>query len=95
MGNIDGCAEQYRCVTAIYLLSIFSHAYNIIIDCGVGAPGHGRELFYGLNATNKRFIFMLITTLPLLGTAAYESQMVIHTSTANTDIILTRGFQGG
>ena len=33
---IDGCAEQYRCAIALYLLSTFSYAYNLIIDSGVG-----------------------------------------------------------
>ena len=40
--NNDGCAEQYRCATELYLLSMLAHAYNIIIDHGVGAPGHQR-----------------------------------------------------
>ena len=53
--NIDGCEEQYRCVTALYLLSMLEHAHNIIIDCGSGSPGHGREVVDGLNATNFPF----------------------------------------
>ena len=32
LDNIDGCYEQYRCDTALYLLSILAHTYNIIID---------------------------------------------------------------
>ena len=40
--NIDGCAEKYRYATVIYLLSMPSHEYNIIIDRGVGALGHVR-----------------------------------------------------
>ena len=54
LGNTDGYAEQYCCATAVYLLSMLAHSYNIIIYCGVGAPGHGREVFYGLNTTNKK-----------------------------------------
>ena len=34
-----------------------------------------------------------MTTVQLTGAAAYDSQMVIHTSTANLDIILAREFQ--
>ena len=33
--NTDGCAENYRCDTALYLLSILSQAFNITIDCGL------------------------------------------------------------
>ena len=54
--NTDGCAEQYKCTTALYLLSILSHAYNIVIDSGVGAPGHGKDIVDGLNAADKRFL---------------------------------------
>ena len=46
---MDGCAEQYHCTTALYLLPMLAHTYNIIIDCGVGALGHGREFVDGLN----------------------------------------------
>ena len=58
--NNDGCAEKYCCTTALYLLSMFVHTYNKIIDCDVGAPGHGIEVVDGLNDTNKRFILMVI-----------------------------------
>ena len=47
--NTDGCAEQYICATAIYSLSMLYHAYNIVIDCGVGAPVHGKYVVDGLN----------------------------------------------
>ena len=50
--NTDGFSEQYHCTTTIYLLSMLAHAYNIMIYCGVGAPGHGREVVDGLDATN-------------------------------------------
>ena len=47
------------------------YAYNIIIDCGVGEPGHGRENVDGLNATNKSFLSMLIKTVQLTGAEDY------------------------
>ena len=49
-GNTDGCAEQYRCATALYLLSMLAHAYNTITDRGGGSPGHGIEPVDGFNA---------------------------------------------
>ena len=36
---------------------------------------------------------MFMTTLQITGAEAYESQMEMHTSTSNTYISLTRGFQ--
>ena len=40
--NTDGCAEQYICASALYLISVMSHCYSIIIDRGISAPGHGK-----------------------------------------------------
>ena len=72
-GNTDDCAEQYRCKNALYLLSMLADAYNIIIDCGVGAPRRGREVVDGLNATYKMFISMLTKNAQLAGAVAYGS----------------------
>ena len=91
--NTDGCVEQYCCETSLYLLSMLTNAYNIIIYRSVGAPGHGIEVIGCLNATNKIFFSMLMKTLHLPGAAAYESQMEMHNSTINTDISLAREFQ--
>ena len=90
MVNNDVCVEQYRCATVLYLLSIFTHSYNIIMDCGVGSLVHVREVGGGLNATDKRFLLVLITTVQLPGTVDHDSQMTMYTSTANTYISLAR-----
>ena len=86
--NTDGCTNQYRCATVLYLLLVLAHAYNIIIYHGAGSPGHIREVFYDLNYTNKWFLSMLMTTLKLPSAANDDTQMVMHTSTVNTEIIL-------
>ena len=69
--NTDGCTEKYFYATALYLLSMLAHAYNIKIDCGVGAPRHRREVVDGFNATDNVFLSMLITNVQLNGVAAY------------------------
>ena len=70
--NKDGCTKQYRYATALYLLSMLAHAYNIIIDCVVEKLGHGREVFDGLNATDKLFLLMLMKTVQLPGAQHIE-----------------------
>ena len=40
--NTDGCAEQYRCASALYLMSVMSQCYSIIIDQWIIAPGDGK-----------------------------------------------------
>ena len=54
--NTGGCADKYRCATALYLSLIFSHAYNILIDCGVESLGNDKDVVVGLNTTDKRSI---------------------------------------
>ena len=36
---------------------MLSKSFNITIDSGVSAQGHGKEVVHGLNATEKWFIF--------------------------------------
>ena len=52
----DGCGKQYRCGTAIYLLTVLASQYGIVIDRDIGDPGHGKDLVDGLNSTEKCFI---------------------------------------
>ena len=54
--NTDGCAEQYRCASALYLMSVMLQTYSIIIDRGISARGHGKEVVDGINAVDKRYI---------------------------------------
>jgi hypothetical protein len=54
--NIDGCAKQYNCATAVHLLSMLSVKHNITIKQAVAAPGHGKDLIDGLNAVDKMFL---------------------------------------
>ena len=74
-------------------MSMLSHAYNTIIDRSVGEPRHGREFVGDLNATDKRSLSMLMTKLKLPGTAEYDSNIAMYTSTLNIDIIIARQFQ--
>ena len=78
---------------SLYLLSKFSHAYNLVIDRGGVAPGHGKYVVYCFNATDKRFLTVLVKTVQLPGTATNDSQMFIHAAMNNTDISLARVFQ--
>ena len=55
MGNADGCAEKYSCASALYLMSVMSQTYSIIIDRGISAPGHRKEVVDVLNAVVNTF----------------------------------------
>ena len=50
--NTDGCPKKYRCDLDIYLMTVLSSSYDIILDRAINAPGHGnKELFEGTNGT--------------------------------------------
>ena len=72
---------------------MLEHSYNIIIDCGVGYPGHIREVVDFLNDTDKRLISTFITTVQMPDAADYDSQIVMHTSTLNTVFSLQGNFR--
>ena len=80
-GNTDDCVEQYRCASALYLMSVMSQCYSIIIDRGISAPGHGKEVVDGLNTVDKRYIYQLMSTVQLPGSIRFDSQIQMHTGT--------------
>ena len=63
--NTDGCADQYICASSLHLMSVLSQGYSIIIDQGMSAPGHGREVIDGLNVIDKRYIYQLMSNVQL------------------------------
>jgi len=54
--NTDGCAKQYRCGTALFMLTVLAKYLDIIIDQAIGAPGHGKSEIDGLMAVDKVFL---------------------------------------
>ena len=78
--NTDGCAEQYRCASELYLMSVNNRCYSIIIYQGISATRHGKEVVYGLNDVDKRCIYQLMSTVQLPGSNKFDSQMQMHTS---------------
>ena len=55
--NTDSCAEQNICISALHLISVILQYYSVIIYRGISAPGHGNEVFDGLNSIHKRYIY--------------------------------------
>ena len=70
----------------MYIELLFLHnimypaRYIIIVDHGIGAPRHYREIFNGFNTNYKRFLSMLMKTVQLTGVVAYDTHMAMHTS---------------
>ena len=43
-------------IIVVVFLSIISTNFNIIVDRIIGAPGHGKYAFDGINACDKRYL---------------------------------------
>jgi hypothetical protein len=52
----DGCTKQYRCAKAFWLLTYLAVKYDTSIDRAIGAPGHGKDIVDGINATDKTYL---------------------------------------
>ena len=52
------CANKYRCALSIYLMTVLSSSYGIIIimDHAITAPGHGKNVDDGIHATDKNYL---------------------------------------
>ena len=56
LDKIDGCAKQYRCSIAYYLMSYLSKSYQIVLDRAVDIPGYGKYVVDGFNAVQERYL---------------------------------------
>ena len=79
--NTDGCVEQYICASSLYLMSVMSKCYSIIIDQGISAPEHNKEVVDGLNTVDKRYIYLLMSNFQLPGSKIFDSQIQMHCHT--------------
>ena len=54
--DTDSCAKQYICALVIYLMTVLSSSYGIIMYISINAPGNGNNVADGLNTTDKRYL---------------------------------------
>ena len=52
----DGCAKQYICSIAYYLMSYLSTSCQIVLDRAVDTPGHGKYVVDGFNDVQKQYL---------------------------------------
>ena len=76
--NNDGCAEQYICASEVYLMSVLSQCHSIIIDRGISAPIHGKEVVDGINYIAKRYINQLMSNVQLPKSKTFDSQIIMN-----------------
>ena len=54
--DTDGCAKQYMCALDIYLTTMLSYSYGIIMYCSINPPCYGNNFVEGLNETDKHYL---------------------------------------
>ena len=74
-------------------MSVMLHCYSVIIDRGISASGHGKEVVGGLNDIDQCYTYQLISNVQLTGSKGFYSQMHIHTSTQNKIVSLAKEYQ--
>ena len=79
--NNYGCAEKYRCASALYLMSGMSQCYSVIIDRVISETGNGKEAVDGINTIDKRYIYRFMSNVHLPGSKIFDFWMQMHTGT--------------
>ena len=51
-----GCAKQYSCSIAYYMMSFLSKSYKIVLGIAVDTIGHGKDVVDGFNAVQKWYL---------------------------------------
>ena len=71
-------------------MSVFSQFHSIIIDQGISAPGHVKEVVDGLNDIDKRYIYQFISNVQLPGSKTFYLKILMHSSIQNNYFSLAR-----
>ena len=62
-------------------------------DCGISAPGNGKEVVDGLNDIGKRYIYQLIYIVQLPGSKTFDSHILMNSCTQDNDVSFSKEFQ--
>ena len=51
-----GCAKQYKCSIAYYMISFLYKSYQIVLDRDADTTGHGKDVVDSFNSVQKRYL---------------------------------------
>ena len=69
---------------------MLSQEIYVIIYPGVSAPGYDIDVVDGINATVKRFIFQIMSTVNFPGAKMYGTEMTMHSEMSTGDVGLSQ-----
>ena len=71
-------------------MSVLSQCFSIIIDRGISKPSHSKEVVYGINVIDKRYIYQFMSNDQLPGSKPFDSQILMHSFAQNNDVGLDK-----
>ena len=74
-------------------MSVLSQRHSIIIDRGISAPVHSKEVVDGLNAIYKRYMYQLMSNVQLPGSKTFDSHIPMHLFAPKNYVSLEKQFQ--
>ena len=80
------------CLSPIPYVSL-SQSHSIIIDRGISAPTHGKEVVDGINDIDKRYMHQFMSNVKLPVSIFFDSQIIMHSCTPKNDVSLAKDFQ--
>ena len=72
----DGCAKQYRCSIAYYLMYFLSKSYQFFLDRAVYTPGYGKYVVDGFNAVQKLYFATSLRMLSMPEVDKIDSKLM-------------------
>ena len=66
-------------------MSVMLQCYSVIIDRGISSPGHGKDVVYGINSIDKRYIYQLMSNVKLPWSKTFDSYILMHYFAQNND----------
>ena len=71
-------------------MSVILQCYSVINYRGISAPGHVKEVFDGINAIEKCFMYQLMSYVQLQRSRTFDSQILMHSCTPTNDVSLAK-----
>ena len=71
-------------------MSFMSKCYSFIIDRGISAPGHVKEVVDDLNSIYKRYTYQSMSNVRLPESNTFDLYILMHSCTQNNDVSLAK-----
>ena len=71
-------------------MPVILQCYSVIINRGISATGHGKEVVDDHNDTDKQYIYKLMSNVQLKLSKTFDSQILMHYFTQNNDVSLDK-----